>query len=191
MTIQITYDSRTIDLLIGAGGLQQIFKQERNQNNSGSGKIETINQFGRREYALDTYFLTAIYYDLVAWWSWVRQGKTWALAMDSGNVGDTTLDGAAAAAQKTVPLTATAAFSADDYCLIQAADDDEFEIVQIDSVSAGVSIAAVENLKFTYAVGDKFTHLNYFPEVISLDNSFNPKKSGDYYSHTFKFVEVK
>ena len=40
MAIRITYDSKTIDLLVGSGGLQQAFKQERNQNNSGSGKIE-------------------------------------------------------------------------------------------------------------------------------------------------------
>ena len=191
MTIQITYDSKTIDLLIGNKGLETDFKHERNQNRSASGKIETINFYGIQEMSFDAYFTEQIYYDLLAWWSWARQGKPWAFAMDSANVGNTTLDAAAAAGQKVIPLTATAAFAVDDYCLIRANDtDDEFEIVKIASISAGVSVTAVDNLKFTYASGDLFRHFDYWPSVISLDENFKPPKSGDYFNHVFKFAEA-
>lgn len=191
MAIRITYDSKTIDLLIGPQGLNHVPpKQERNQNRSGSGKIETINFFGIQELELDVYFTEAIFRDLWAWWSWARQGKVWAFALDSDAGAATTLDAAAASGQKVVPLTATAGFAADGVCLLRADDsDDEFEIVVIDSVSAGDSITAVENLKYSYASGDIFRHWDYWPEVISLDTEFDPKKSGAYYSHTFRFAE--
>jgi len=191
MAIRITYNSVNVDLLVGEAGLETTYKQERKENRASSGKIETINIYGIQELRFAAYFDEDTYRDLIAWWSWARQGKTWAFAMDSGNVGNTTLDDAAAAAQKNVPLTATAAFASGDYCLLRAADnDDEFEIVEVDSVDAGVKIVAIENLIFTYAASDIFRHWDYWPEVITIDKDFNPKKNGDMFKHTFKFVEA-
>jgi len=196
MAPRITYNSVNIDLVQGKTRFQHIPMQERNQNNSASGKIETINQYGRFEYEFDSYFSQSVYYDLWAWWSWARQGKAWSFALDSANVGNTTLDAGAAAAQKDVPLTATAAFSAGDICLIRADDnDDEFELVEIDSVDAGVKIVTVDNLLYTYASGDIFTHKDYFASVLTTEKNFRPTLTGiadttdRYYKHTFKFVE--
>lgn len=191
MAIRITYNSVNVDVLIGNEGLQTTYKQERKQNRASSGKIETINQYGMQELRFAAYFDEDTYRDLIAWWSWARQGKEWAFALDSANVGNTTLDDAAAAGQKNVPLTATAAFASGDYCLLRAADsDDEFEIVKVDSVDAGVKIVAIENLIYTYASADIFRHWDYWPSVISLDANFNPRKNGAMFSHTFKFVEA-
>ncbi len=191
MTIRITYDSKTIDLLIGSMGLETDYKQDRKENRSASGKIETLNFYGIQEMSFEAHFVEQIYYDLLAWWSWARQGKPWAFAMNSGNIGDTTLDGSAPAAQKTIPLTATAAFTIGDFCLIRAVDaDDEFEIVEIDTISVGVSVDVIDNLKFSYAADDIFRHIDYWPEVLSLEKNFNPKKTGDYFTHVFKFIEA-
>lgn len=197
MAARITYNSINVDLTVGMAGLKKIPTQKKSTNESGSGKIETINQFGRFEYTFDGYFTRQLYYDLWAWWSWARQGKTWSFALDSANVANTTLDGAAAAAQKTVPLTATTSLTAGDFGLIRnIRSDDEFEVVEINTVSAGVSVAVVDNLKYTYAATDTFRHLDYFPSVISLDKDFNPPVTGvkdvtaKYYHHTFKFVEA-
>ena len=190
MPIRISYDSKTIDLLMGPSGLETNYKQDRRQQHSGSGKAETINLYGIQELAFDAHFTEAIYRDLIAWWSWARQGKPWAFAKDAGNVGNTTLDDTATAGLKNVPLTATAAFASGDYCLIKAVDnDDEYEIVEVDSVDAGVKIVTVENLKFSYTATDIFRHQDYWPDVISTATQFNPKKSGSYYSWTFKFIE--
>lgn len=196
MAPRITYNSINIDLVTGKTGLSIIPTQERMENNSASGKIETINLYGRFTYEFDSYFARSVYYDLWAWWSWARQGKTWSFALDSADVGSTTLDGAAAAAQKTIPLTATAAFSVGDICLIRAADaDDEFELIEIDTINAGVSVDAVENLNYTYASGDTFTHKDYFASVVTTERNFRPQYTGvkdatsRYYKHTFKFVE--
>lgn len=191
MAIRITYDGKTIDLLVGDEGLRPAYKQNRKQNRSASGKIETINFYGIQEMSFDAYFSESVYHDLIAWWSWARQGKLWAFAMDSGAAASTTLDGAAAAAQKDVPLTATTGFSAGDICLLRAEDDDdESESVEIDTVTAGVKITAVDNLKFSYAAGDTFRHIDYWPQVISLDAAFDPDRNGDTYHNTFKFVEA-
>jgi len=190
MAIRITYDSKTIDLLVGPAGIRPAFKQQRSQNRSASGKTETISLHGIQEMAFEAYFDEDTYYDLIGWWSWARQGKLWAFALASANVGDTTLDGAANSGQAVVPLTATAAFAVDDVCFVRAEDsDDEFEIVEIGSISAGVSITAKQNLKFSYTSGDTFRHKDYWPEVVSLDDEFDPVKRGAYYKHTFKFAE--
>ncbi|MCK9326036.1 MAG: hypothetical protein M0P69_11150 [Bacteroidales bacterium] len=191
MAIRITYDSKTIDLKLGDDGLATNYTQVQNQNLSGTGVVEQINQYGIQEYIFDAYFQDTIYYDLWAWWSWARQGKVWGFSKDSGKTASTTLDGAAASGQKVVPLTATAGLAAGDICLIATAADDAFEIVEVATVSAGVSITAVENLKFTYASGDAFRHINYFPSVVSTDTEFNPDRAGDWWRYTFNFVEVK
>lgn len=193
---RITYNSITIDLVLGKTGLIQVHKQNRKQSESASGMIETINLFGRFDYMFDAYFSEQVYFDLMAWWSWARQGKAWSFALDSDKVGNTTLDGAAAAAQKTIPLAATAAFAVGDFCLIRAADlDDEFEIVEIDTINAGVSVDAVDNLKFSYDSGDYFTYKDYFASVLTTRQAFQPTTTGvkdvalKFYKHTFEFTE--
>lgn len=195
---RITYNSINIDIVMGRTGLKTIPKQKRNQNESGSGKVETINLFGRFEYEFDSYFSQAVYHTLWAWWSWARQGKTWAFALDSANVGNTTLDDSAAAGQKVIPVAATAAFAVDDFCLLRAVDnDDEFEIVKIASISAGVSVTAESNLVYSYTSSDTFRHKGYFPSVILFKaNDFDPPYTGvsdvtkKYYKYTFKFIEA-
>jgi len=191
--IQIAYDSKTIDLLTGPEGLRARYLVEKSQNRSGSGKyVETLVHYAGFEGALDCYFQQAAYEAMVAWWSWAMQGKAWSLAMDSTDTVSTTLDGAAAAGQKVIPLAATAGLAAGDKCLIRSADRITYEIVEIDSVSAGVSITAEENLKQSYVSGDGFRHLDYFPACVLADDedAFDPDKSGAFYRTTIPFIEV-
>jgi len=194
---RITYNSVTIDLVMGRNGLLHIPKQEQFRNESGSGKIETINLFGRWEYTFDCYFSRAVYYTLWAWWSWARQGKEWSFTIDSAKVGSTTLDDSAAAGQKVIPVTATTTFATGDVCLLRAIDsDDEFELITIDTISSGVSITATTNLIYSYTSADTLRYKDYFPSVKLLGNSWLPNYTGvydvakKYYKYTFKFVEV-
>lgn len=189
MTIQIGYDGKTVDLLVGDLGINPRYTQAADQNRSGSGKTETIVHHHIQEIEMDAYFSEATYRDLVGWWSWALRGNAWSLAMDSTKVGNTTLDGAASSGQKVVPLTATAAFVAGDLCLIRSADGLTFEIVTIDTISAGVSITATANLKFTYASGATFRHYDYYPSLVSTDTDFAPAKRGGTRRHTFRAVE--
>ena len=193
---RITYNSVNIDLTMGRTGLKQIPTQERNQNDSSSGKIETINLFGRWEYTFDAYFSRAVYYSLWAWWSWARQGKEWSFAIDSAKLGNTTLDAAAAAGQKVIPVTATTTFATGDVCLIKAVDnDDEFELITIDTISAGVSVTATTNLIYSYSSDDILRYKDYFPAVIATNKKWLPEYTGvsnvtkKYYKYTFEFVE--
>lgn len=190
-------DPINIDIDMTRPGINPNFRQEFNQDSSWSGKKQTINKFGIQEYSVETVFSVANYYALLAWWSWARQGKLWAFTTDSTKTGNTTLDGTADAGQKTIPLTATTGFSANDICIIKTDSDDKFEVVTISSVSAGVSVTASANLKFNYVSDDIFRHLEYLPEVISLDSQFAPKRtgisntSGKYYKTTIRFAEAK
>ena len=194
---RITYNSVNIDLKMGRTGLKQTPKQERFQNDASSGKIETINLFGRWEYSFDAYFSQAVYYTLWAWWSWARQGKEWSFALDSAKLGNTTLDAAAAAGQKVIPVTATTTFATGDVCLIKAVDnDDEFELITINTISAGVSVAAVSNLVYSYTSSDILRYKDYFPAVVISPKSFSPEytgvvsTTGKYHRYTFEFIEA-
>lgn len=191
MAIRIIYNSNNIDLKVAERSIQPEHFQEYNQNRSGSGKTEHINQYGIQIITFDAYFQVAVERQLQAWWAWARQGKTFSFNMDSSNTGNTTLDASAAAGQKNVPLTATAAFAASDECLIRAEDnDDEFEIVIIASVDAGVKIVATDDLIYSYTATDIFRHRDYWPSVITLDKRFKPDKNGSWYKWNFKFAEV-
>lgn len=187
----------TIDLELTRQGVQKTFVHESSLDRSYSGKVQIINQYGIQEMSFEAMFSMTNYYKLLAWWSWARQGKLWAFTMDSTKTGNTTLDGGAASGQKVIPLIATTAFTAADICLLKREDlDDSYEVIVIASVSAGVSVTAVDNLKFNYASGDSFKHFDYWPELVTLDNKFSPTRtgvnstSGKYWRHTFKFTEA-
>jgi len=187
----IIWDGNTLTLEVGRTGLQTTYKQERNMNTAMSGKKEFINLYDIQEMSIDLYVTEVNYSQFVAWWAWARQGKTFAFATDASNVGNTTLDAAAAAAQKVIPLTATTGFVATDYCLIRTAARTDFEVVQIASVSAGVSVTAENNLIYSYASGDEFRHYDYWPSVLTMDNTFAPKQTdAGWYRHTIKFTEA-
>ena len=186
----------TIDLELTLPGINKNFMHESSVDRSYSGKVQIINQYGIQEMSFGSMFSMATYYKLLAWWSWARQGKLWAFTMDSTKTGNTTLDGGAASGQKVIPVTSTTAFLATDVCLLKKEDsDDAYEVIVIASVSAGVSVTAVDNLKFNYTASDSLKHLDYWPEVVTL-NKFAPTRTGavnttdKYWRNTFKFTEA-
>lgn len=193
-THRLTYNNTDVDIRVRRDGLKLDLVQKNSQMRSSSGKIQTINQHGIHEVTVTAIFSTAIFQQLFGWWAWARQGKVFSFTMDSTKIGDTTLDDAAAAAQKVIPLTGTGDFAAGEVCLIRAADnDDEFELITIDTIDAGVSVTAVANLVNSYTSGDVFRHWHYWPDVVSLDTSFNPKllssAGSGLYEHTFRMAE--
>ncbi len=192
MAIRITYNSTNIDLLIGPGGLRHSLSVFGKENIAGSGKSEHIIQYSQIFGVFDARFSQSVYETLIAWWAWAEQGKQWSFAMDSADIANTTLDAAAAAAQKVIPVTATTAITAGDRMLIRTAAGREYEIIEVDSVSAGVSVTAVSNLVYTYASADILRHWNYFPAVTlaKMGGKFDPIKKGPIYSHVFNFKEA-
>ena len=191
MAIRITYNSVNVDLYIGPEGWQPVFGQKQSQNRSASGKVESINLYNFGEaVTFDASFQETVYRQLIAFWAWAEQGQAFSFAMDSGNVSNTTLDGAAASGQKTIPLTATTALTASDICFIRSADRTKYEIVVPATVNAGVSVVATDNLTYTYASGDLFRHWEYWPSLVLPEGeTFNPRKDGSWYTHTFRFLE--
>lgn len=190
--VTIVYNSHAISMPIGRTGLLTGYTQEYKQNKSGSGKIEQINLYGMLELSVDMYLDADTYRKMVGWWSWARQGKTWALSLDNANICNTLLDDSAAAGQNVIPLTSTSRLAAGDYCWIRAVDnDDEFELVKVAGVTDGVSIDAENDLVFSYSSGDIFRHRDYFPSCINLDNEFRPRPLyRDLYAHTIRFAEL-
>ena len=188
---RITYNSINIDINVGDKSLQPMAGQVFSQNQAGSGKLETINLYGIESFQFDAYFDIDGWRELYGWWwGWARLGKAWSFAMDSSKTVNTTLDDAAAAAQKVIPLASTADLAVGDYCVIIGDNDGEREMIKIASISAGVSITAEDNLVFSYASGDAFRHNEYYPSVINTKKKFDYSQSGDTFKYTFEFTEA-
>lgn len=196
MTPRITYNSIDIDLIQGRNGIQPIHRQSRNENVSGSGKTETINLYGSQEISYDAYFSRAKARDLMAFWSWSRQGKAFSFAADNTKTGSTIIVAASASGTTSISLGTSGAFTTGDICLLRAEDsDDEFEIITINSTTA-TSIGTSTTLKYSYNIGDLLRHWEYWPVMLNLDEEFSPRRVGQistsvdrYYHHTFRFKE--
>jgi hypothetical protein len=198
-TARITYDTdNNIDFKIRPSGEMITSRHERNINRAGSGLPEFINLYGDTLIEVDAFFDESTYRDLMTFfWSWARNGKYFSFAVDNTDTVLTTLDSDAAADQAVIPLTSTTGLSTGDVCIIIDISSGKREIVVIDSISAGVSVTADADLKFSFSSGDIFRHFNYFPYVYLDDTDFNPQRTGVldttsqlYRTYRFKFVEA-
>lgn len=190
---KIVYDGKSLSLPV-IGNLKVALRQEGKVNFSASRKHEAINFASWQEISLQCQAWTREEaFSLYAFWSWARLGNSFSLAISENESSSTTLDGAANAGQKVVPLTATTGFSVGDYCLIEQAAGDEFEIIKIASISAGVSITAESDLIYSYASGDSFRHAWYWSSVILSDESLDVLSSDTpamYTDISLRFEEV-
>jgi len=198
MTHRLTYNSVNIDgLTLLPPGPRVDYTHVSKSNRSSSGKIETISQYGLINLEFDAWFSITTCYSLTAFFSWARQGKVCSFALDSANTANTTIDQVSAAGQKDVYVTATQTFALGDYALIKSADDDEYEIIKIQTFSADVLIGSLTNLIYSYAVGDIARHLDYYPSLVYTGGKFNPTRTGMkdtssdfYYQASFAFEEA-
>lgn len=191
MTVQLTYDSKTIDVKLDNSSLETSYIQKRNQPRTPQ-NVTHVSEYDIFEYVWSIIFSESIYSDMIAFWSYVRTGNSFALAMDTTQVSNTTLDASAAAGQKVIPLTDTTSITAGDECLIRAKKHSyDIERVEIASVSAGVSVTVEDNLIYSYQSSDIFRHWEYLPSNILMDTSFNPRQEGSSYFLTLKFAEQK
>ena len=188
----INYSAHTLNLpRIVRIGIK--FMQERNDNYSSSREHEALvfEEWVEIEVALQK-LTRAQYNAFYAWWAYARQGDNFSFAADSDKTGNTTLDDTAAAGQKVIPLTGTADFGVEDYALIKQASGDDFETVQIASISAGVSVTVEDNLIYDYAANDIFRHQLYWPDVTLKDDSLDlPMQGPPRYDVSFTMIEAK
>lgn len=111
--------------------------------------------------------------DVVAFWSWARRGNQYAFALDTADMVDLDLSGAAAAGQKDIPLADTSSVVVGRRYRLREEVGGEEEIVQVASVTVNVKAVAVNNLKFSYSTGDQFRSPDYFPKMISMDSDLD------------------
>ena len=189
MAISLVYSGNTVTLLVDKKGIIPRYKIDNKSNNTSSGKIETINIYSRREVDFAAIFSESVYKQLVAWFSYASQGQAFSFAYDSDNVLDTTVSSSSVSGQKSLNLTSITSATTGDYLFLRTQDRFSYEVGTIASITSGVSVGLVDNLIYSYAADDECTHYLYFPNLLSLDKDFNPKKDGDRYTHVFKMVE--
>jgi len=170
---QFEYDSKTLDFPVAISTLEKETEFERSLQVSSGGKAGSI--FERRldvvTIGLDNFAERDFYRKLQAWFAWAGQGEEYGFALDKDEKADTTLDGAAAAGQKVIPLTSTTGITVGKFYKVFSVDFTKYEIIEVDSISVGVSVTAVENLIWAYASGDVFQTEDYWPKIVSLDDT--------------------
>ncbi len=191
---QFEFDGKTLDFPVAISTLEKETEFERSLQVSTGGKAGSV--FERRldtvSIGLDNFSERAFYRKIQAWFAWAGQGEEYGFALDKDNKIDTTLDGAAAAAQKVIPLTATAGIAVGKFYKIFSDDGTKYEIIEVDSISAGVSVTAVENLIWAYASGDFFQTEDYWPKVVSLDATLPAvERAHGTFEFEHEFREVK
>ena len=198
MTHRLTYNSVNIDgIIIDTAGPITEHIQTAQTNRSGSGKVETISQYGIHKVSFNCFFNWDTYRALLAWFSWARTGQTFSFAVDTDYTSNTTLDDAAASGQKVVPLTSTSGFAIYDTCYIKSADGSNYETLRLAGVSAGVSVTSATDLIYSYSSGDTCRHFEYYPSLVYTKGSFKPTRHGVnvitsnfYYQYYFEFEEA-
>jgi len=191
---RITWDGNTLDLPRLASAWTHAVKTVRTDRYSADGHWVAHHRhyLWRVHMTCRGPLADTVERDLLTWQSWALEGNTYAVAFVSDNNLNTTLDGAAAAAQAVIPLTSTTNAAAGDMMILTDADRGFYEIIIIDSVSAGVSITATTNLKNSFASGDSCRHLHYLPSchMLGMDLSVRVEGEGSvnslYLDHTFE-----
>jgi hypothetical protein len=116
--------------------------------------------------------------ELLCWWAWAQTGGYYSIAKDGTKTLNTTLSVDATTAQAVVSLNSTSGVVAGDVLLLTRDDREYFEVVTVYSVGVG-SITATANLKRSFYAGDSCRHLYYYPRVVSKDNKYPLKATGE------------
>lgn len=191
---QFEFDGKTLDFPVAISTLEKETEFERSLQVSTGGKSGSV--FERRldvvTIGLDNFSERDFYRKLQAWFAWAGQGEEYGFALDKDEKADTTLDGAAAAAQKIIPLTATVGITVGKFYKVFSDDFTKYEIIEVASISSGVSVTAVENLIWAYASGDFFQAEDYWPKVVSEDDTLPAiEKAHGTFEFDHEFREVK
>jgi hypothetical protein len=171
---QFEYDGKTLDFPVAISTMEVLPEAERSVRFSSGSKAGSVfeGRFDVVTIGLDNFAERDFYRKLKAWWAWAGQGEEYGFALDKDDKINTTLDGAAAAAQKVIPLTSTTGIVVGNFYKVFSVDFTKYEIIEVASISPGVSVTAVENLIWAYASGDIFQTEDYWPSIVSLDDTF-------------------
>lgn len=191
---QFEYDGKTLDFPVAISTLEKETQMERSVRFSSGSKGGSVfeGRFDVVTIGLDNFAERDFYRKLQAWFAWAGQGEEYGFALDKDEKVDTTLDGAAAAGQKVIPLTSTTGITVGKFYKVFSIDFTKYEIIEVDSISAGVSVTAVENLIWAYASGDIFRTEDYWPKVVSLDDELPAvEKAHGTFEFEHEFREVR
>lgn len=191
---QFEFDGKTLDFTSELSTMEKERRGDRSVSFSASGKAGSVFEtaFDRVSISIDKFADREFYRDLFHWWAWAAQGEEYGFALDSADKIATTLDGAANAGQKVIPLTSTTGIAIGTRYKLISDDRTKYEIIEVDSISAGVSVTAVDNLVWAYISGDLFRSEDYFPAVVADDRDI-PAIETEFGNFEFKhkFREVK
>ena len=131
---KITFNGINIEIGFDKKSLSESHTQEFKQNSSSSGKIQTVNIFGREELSFSSMLTEDAESRLWAWWAWARQGKSWAFALSSDRMSATSVSAGVNSGQKIISVNSASLISVDDRIFLKAVDhDNEFEMIKVAS----------------------------------------------------------
>jgi len=168
---RIVWNGNNLDFPGRLTGWEKHLRTDREFGRSGGGVavVQMHHHFFEIVVEINNFDNRTFYNDLIAFWVWAGRGEQFAFALDSAKVANLTLNGAAAAGQKDIPLADTSSVVVGDTYLLREAAGDKMEVIEVASITTNVKAVAVSNLKYGYLTGDVFRATDYFPKLKTPD----------------------
>jgi hypothetical protein len=109
--------------------------------------------------------------DLRAWWSWAARGLAYSFALDSAETASAVMN--IASIPTSVRIPDTAAFAVGKYYVARRITGEYEDVFYVDNkTSNALNLGSSQALRNSYFPGDLVRSLDFFPKVVSLDDSY-------------------
>lgn len=178
-----------IPLLAGDDGVRVDWRTDLNRNMSSTGIHETIVMNTLRYVSFDCYFTEREFHKLETWMSFGQQGQAFSFASDENKAINSALTATVTAGDIALPCDGTGLENGD-FILVHDEMGTKWDVVEV-STATGALVTVYDGVTHDYSVGELVTYYTYFPNLLLLDDSFDPSRDGSYWHHTFNCVEVR
>ena len=182
---------RHIDLLPGDDGVRVEWRTDLNRNVTSTGLYETIVQHTLRYVTFDCYFQESAFHQLETFLSFAQQGKPFAFTKDPTK-GIELMAFATGIGEEDIFVSDgdVDAFDSGDYIVMMHPNWIHWDVMRVNSTSFD-EFNATPPTTHAYPADTPIFWYYYFPQLLLLDDKFDPDRDGKFWHHTFNCAEVR
>ena len=173
MAAVLVYDGTTLTLEAPSGWRsartrrRAVFRSE-----AGVSSTAVLEHYDSVQIEIDSFGDQSHYDGLIRWWSWAAEGRSYAVALDSGDMVDTTLFSSASGGATSIVVTSATGITASRRYKIRDADGAREEIVTVGSGYTSGTTIPISALKWARSAGAIIRSIDYYPAMETDDSEF-------------------
>jgi len=170
---RIVYAGINLDFPENVSELKYPRVRRAGMNTADGGVSETVRSgiWDEVEIIVERFGTSAFYEAFQAFWSHASNGDQFSFALDSARTVNTTLVNAESAGATVIELALTTGIIVNGLYIMESADLQKREVVQVASISAGVSVTLAAGTKFAYSAADTFRDWKFWPKLVTTDDA--------------------